>query len=213
MEFSTLWLFIITAIFLIVVPGPSVFYIIARSIDQGKNAGLTSVIGVACGTTIHIIGAGIGISALLMTSAFAFNIVKYLGAAYLIYLGLKTLFFSKDSTSSIPKIKQINLRKVFYQSVIVETLNPKVALFFLALFPQFIVPSAGSIPLQILTLGSIFIIIGIISDGLYALLAASISNWITGSPLRTRIQNRLTGGVYISLGIVAALANPSEATK
>jgi len=124
MELSTLWLFIITAIFLIVVPGPSVFYIIARSIDQGKNAGLTSVIGVACGTTIHIIGAGIGISALLMTSAFAFNIVKYLGAAYLIYLGLKTLFFSKDSTSSIPKIKQINLRKVFYQSVIVETLNP-----------------------------------------------------------------------------------------
>lgn len=95
MEFSTLWLFSITAILLITVPGPSVFYIVERSIDQGKNAGLTSVIGVACGTIIHIIGVGIGISALLMTSALAFNIVKFLGAAYLIYLGLRTLFFQK----------------------------------------------------------------------------------------------------------------------
>lgn len=211
MDFSTLWLFIVAAVVLIAVPGPSVFYIIARSIDQGRNAGLVSVIGVASGTIIHILAAAVGISALLMTSAFAFNIVKFLGAAYLIYLGCKTLFFSNDSTAStIPKIKQKRLTKVFYQSIIVETLNPKVALFFLALFPQFIVPSAGSIPLQFLALGGIFITIGLISDGMYVLLAAGIRNWVIGSPLRTRIQNRLTGGTYIALGVAATFASPAQ---
>ncbi len=212
MELSILSLFIVSSIFLITVPGPSVFYVIARSIDQGKNVGFVSVLGVATGSMIHILAAAFGISALLMASSFAFNLVKYLGAAYLIYLGLKTLFFSKgkEEVSSTTKVEHKGLKKVFYESIIVEALNPKVALFFLALFPQFIVPSAGAVPMQFLLLGSIFITIGILSDGIYVLLASGIRSWIVGSSLRIKIQEWLTGGTYIVLGIAATFANASQ---
>ena len=211
MDLSNLWLFVIAAAVLIVVPGPSVFYIIARSIDQGRTAGLASVLGVATGASIHVIAAAIGISALIMTSSLAFNIVKFLGAAYLIYLGCKTLFLSKEAgLSAIPKIEQKRLTKVFNQSVIVEALNPKTSLFFLAFLPQFISLTTGSVTLQFLFLGVIFIIIGLISDSIYVCLASSIRNWIVRSQSRIKVQNRLTGGTYIALGLITALANPEK---
>ncbi|USG67858.1 LysE family translocator [Brevibacillus ruminantium] len=211
MEFSTIWLFVVAAATLLIIPGPAVFYIMARSIDQGKKAGLVSVLGVSLGGSVHVLAGAIGVSAILMTSATAFNIVKYLGAAYLIYLGCKTLFSTSDGTTSeIPKAPRKKLVKIFYESALVEIMNPKTALFFLAFFPQFISPSAGSVTVQFLLLGTIFIILAFMSDGLYAVLAASIRKRITGSKARPKLLNRITGYFYIALGIFSAFASPSK---
>ncbi|WP_274366059.1 LysE family translocator [Paenibacillus thermotolerans] len=211
MEFSTIWLFIIAAATLLIMPGPAVFYIMARSIDQGKKAGLVSVVGVVLGGSVHVIAGAVGVSAILMTSATAFHIVKYLGAAYLIYLGCKTLFSASDRTASeIPKAPRKKLVKTFYQSVLVEVMNPKTALFFLAFFPQFISPSAGSVTLQFLLLGTIYIILAFINDGLYAVLAASIRKRLLGSKASSKLQNRIAGYFYIVLGVFSAFASPSK---
>ncbi|MBY0085735.1 LysE family translocator [Brevibacillus brevis] len=211
MEFSTIWLFVIAASTLLIIPGPAVFYIMARSIDQGKKAGLVSVLGVSLGGSVHVLAGAIGVSAILMTSATAFHIVKYLGAAYLIYLGCKTLLSKADSTASdIPKAPRKKLRKIFYESALVEVMNPKTALFFLAFFPQFISPTAGSVTAQFLLLGTIFIILAFVSDGLYAFLAASMRKRIVGSRASSKVMNRITGYLYIALGIFSAFASPSK---
>lgn len=184
------------------------FYIMARSIDQGKKAGLVSVLGVSLGGSVHVLAGAIGVSAILMTSATAFSIVKYLGAAYLIYLGCRTLFSRSDQTASdVPQAPRKKLAKIFYESALVEVMNPKTALFFLAFFPQFISPSGGSVPLQFLLLGAIFIILAFISDGLYAILAASIRKRMKVS---SKLQNRITGYLYIVLGVFSAFASPSK---
>ncbi|UIO44008.1 LysE family translocator [Brevibacillus brevis] len=211
MEFSTIWLFVVAASTLLIIPGPAVLYIMARSIDQGKKAGLVSVLGVSLGGSVHVLAGAIGVSAILMTSATAFHIVKYLGAAYLIYLGCRTLFSKSDSTASeIPKAPRKKLRKIFYESALVEVMNPKTALFFLAFFPQFIAPTAGSVTVQFLLLGTIFIILAFISDGLYAVLAASMRKRIVGSTTSSKVMNRVTGYFYIALGIFSAFASPSK---
>lgn len=211
MEFSTIWLFVIAAATLLIIPGPAVFYIMARSIDQGKKAGLVSVLGVSLGGSVHVLAGAIGVSAILMTSATAFHIVKYLGAAYLIYLGCKTLFSKADKTASdIPKAPRKKLRKIFYESALVEVMNPKTALFFLAFFPQFISPTAGSVTVQFLLLGTIFIILAFVSDGLYAVLAASMRKRIVSSTASSKVVNRITGYFYIALGIFSAFASPSK---
>ncbi|MFA4133966.1 MULTISPECIES: LysE family translocator [unclassified Brevibacillus] len=211
MEFSTIWLFVVAASTLLLIPGPAVLYIMARSIDQGKKAGLVSVLGVSLGGSVHVLAGAIGVSAILMTSATAFHIVKYLGAAYLIYLGCKALFSKSDSTASeTPKAPRKKLRKIFYESALVEIMNPKTALFFLAFFPQFISPTAGSVTVQFLLLGTIFIILAFISDGLYAVLAASMRKRIVGSTASSKVMNRITGYFYIALGIFSAFASPSK---
>lgn len=211
MEFSTIWLFVVAAAALLIIPGPAVFYIMARSIDQGKKAGLISVLGVSLGGAIHVLAGAIGVSAILMTSATAFTIVKYLGAAYLIYLGCKSLFSKAESTTSeIPKAPRKKLVKIFYESALVEIMNPKTALFFLAFFPQFISPSAGSVTVQFLLLGTIFIILALLSDGLYAALAASLRKRIVGSNVSSKVMNRITGYLYIALGVFSAFASPSK---
>ncbi|MFS0669296.1 LysE family translocator [Peribacillus frigoritolerans] len=211
MDFSNIWLFVIAAATLLIIPGPAVLYIMARSIDQGKKAGIVSVLGVSLGGSVHVLAGAVGVSAILMTSATAFNIVKYLGAAYLIYLGCRTLFSTSDrTTSEIPKAPSKKLVKIFYESALVEVMNPKTALFFLAFFPQFISPSAVSVTIQFLLLGTIFIILAFISDGLYAVLAASIRKRILGRELNSSLQNRITGYLYIVLGVFSVFASPSK---
>ncbi|WP_432199503.1 LysE family translocator [Anoxybacillus gonensis] len=208
---STIWLFVISATVLLIMPGPAVFYIMARSIDQGKEAGLVSVLGVSLGGAVHVLAGAVGVSAILMTSATAFTIVKYLGAVYLVYLGCKTLFStSHENHVASSKTNHKKLWKIFYESVIVEVMNPKTALFFLAFFPQFITPSAGSVPAQFLLLGTIFIILAFINDSLYAILAASIRKWIVGKKGHAKVVNKVTGYLYIVLGIFSTFASPSN---
>ena len=206
---STLSIFIAAALILLITPGPAVFYIVARSIDQGRLAGIVSTLGIGAGTLFHIAAAAFGVSALLLTSAMAFNIVKYLGAAYLIYLGLREIL-AREKTQQPIQIRPQGLRRIFYEGVLVNLLNPKTALFFFAFLPQFVDPAGDSAATQILMLGSIFIALGILSDGFYALLAGSIGNWLKGNIRYLSARRFFSGGVYIALGIATALSGSGK---
>jgi threonine/homoserine/homoserine lactone efflux protein len=161
---STIAVFMVaTAVFLII-PGPAVLYIVARGIDQGRRAALVSALGIHVGTLGHVAAATLGISALLVSSATAFSVVKYAGAAYLCYLGLRTLFAPGEiHTPTAPT--PASLRRVFTQGVVVNLLNPKTALFFLAFIPQFVHPGRGSVAGQTLLYGCLLVAMGIVSDG------------------------------------------------
>jgi threonine/homoserine/homoserine lactone efflux protein len=204
LNWSTLYLFITAVLLLVFMPGPNTLYIIARSIQQGRKAGIVSCLGVQSGTLFHIAAAALGLSALLVSSALAFNIVKYAGAAYLIYLGVKTLL-TRDKTEADPEIQQATLSRIFYQGMVVNVLNPKTALFFFAFLPQFIDATRGAVALQIIVLGTILTILGAFSDITYALVAGSVSNWLRGNEKFVRRQRYFAGAVYIGLGAATAL--------
>jgi len=204
-SWSSLSLFIAAASLLVFMPGPNTLYIVARSIQQGRWAGIVSSLGVQVGTMIHIAAAALGLSALLLSSALAFNVVKYAGAAYLIYLGLRTLL-TKGSIEPAQQIQKADLRHVFYQGVVVNLLNPKTALFFFAFLPQFVDASRGMIAMQIILLGTILMFLGIMSDLSYAIAAGSIGNWLRGDLKFLRAQRYFAGSVYIGLGAATALS-------
>ena len=205
-DWTNLTLFFVVAAVLLLTPGPAVLYIVARSIDGGRMAGIVSVLGISVGTLFHIFAAALGLSFILASSAFAFTIVKYMGAAYLIFLGLKNIL-SREKIETITNVNRKRLRTVFYEGVLVNLLNPKTALFFLAFLPQFVDPSKGLASIQIISLGILFLIMAIISDGLYALLAGTIGNWLNKSSHFQRNQKIITGGIYISLGILAVFSD------
>lgn len=202
---TSLFTFMLATIVLLVIPGPAVLYIVARSINQGRLAGIVSVLGIQVGVLFHIFGAALGISVILVTSALAFSIIKYMGAAYLIYLGVRTLF-SKESALDADEPTTQPLGKIFRQGIIVNMLNPKSALFFFAFLPQFIDTAAGSPTLQILFFGLIFIGLAILSDGLYALLAGTLGNHLRQNRTFLRGQKYFSGSVYIGLGMLTAVA-------
>lgn len=208
-DLSTLTVFVIAASVLLITPGPAVLYIVARSIDQGRMAGIVSVLGIAVGTLFHIAAAAFGISALLMSSAVAFNLVKYAGAAYLIYLGLRKLIAREELQPQELK-KNKKLSSIFYEGIVVNLLNPKTALFFFAFLPQFVDVHRGSVTAQILFLGLVFIIMGITSDGLYAVLSGSLGHWLRGNLRFLTAQRYIAGSVYIGLGVTTALSGVSK---
>ncbi|MGD8342620.1 MAG: LysE family translocator [Desulfobacterales bacterium] len=208
-DLTHLPLFILASAVLLLTPGPAVLYIIARSVDQGRRAGLVSVCAIELGNFMHVIAATLGLSALLLSSALAFSIVKYLGAAYLIYLGLHKLF-TREAIEATDNSRPKSLRRTFSQGVVVATLNPKTALFFVAFLPQFVDPSQGTIAGQMLVLGCIFVMLAVISDSMYALLAGTIGQWIKGSGAVMRAERYIVGSVYIGLGVAAALADTRQ---
>ncbi len=205
---ANLSLFIGAALILIITPGPAVLYIVARSIDQGRRAGLASVLGVEIGNSVHVLAAAFGLSAILLSSALAFDVVKYLGAAYLIYLGIKTLR-TPVIVDANAVIEPKPLRQIFGQGVVVAILNPKTALFFFAFLPQF-VDTSRPVVTQILFLGTVMVVIATISDSLYALLAGTIGGWLRRSRAFLKIQRAVAGGTYIVLGISAAFAGNNK---
>lgn len=212
MELSTISLFVVASATLLIAPGPSVFYIMGRSIGQGTKAGFVSVLGVTLGGAVHVVFGAVGISTILITSTIAFTFIKYLGVVYLIYLGCKTLFFASSYDNESPKtnVKDKSLKQVFYESVLVELTNPKTALFFLAFFPQFISPSAGSVAVQFLLLGAIFVVLALLNDSLYALLATGIRKSLAVRKKNIKVMNQAVGICYILLGLLSAFANPSK---
>lgn len=206
---SSLTVFILAALALLLVPGPAVLYIVARSVDQGRTAGLVSVIGVGLGSMVHVVAAALGLSAILVQSAGAFRTVKYLGAVYLIYLGILRLLGRGDA------IVQANgsnrtLRRIFFQGIWVNILNPKTALFFFAFLPQFVNVAAGSVGLQILFLGTLLVAMGIVTDGAYAVAAGSLGEWLKKRPRVVTAQRWFAGGVFISLGLATALSGGKD---
>lgn len=206
---SKLPLFIAAAGVLIVIPGPSVFYIITRSVDRGRLAGIVSTLGVSAGGLLHIAAAAVGLSAVLASSALAFNTIKYLGAAYLVYLGLRRLLV-REETAPLEADRPQGLGRIFYEGMLVNLLNPKTALFFLAFLPQFVSPAAGPVSVQIMVLGAIFLGMGVVSDGMYALLAGGAGKWFHSSDRLLPVRRCLTGGVYIALGVATAFSGRSK---
>jgi threonine/homoserine/homoserine lactone efflux protein len=198
-----LTLFILASLVILVIPGPAVLYIITRSISQGRAAGIASVVGVNLAAFTYTIAAAFGLTAILMTSLVAFNIVKYAGAAYLIYLGIKQIL-SKPQLESA-EVQQASLLRIFGQGYMVNLLNPKMAFFTFAFLPQFVDPSHGSTVVQILLLGGLFALMAMLSDGSYAILASWLRPWLQRNTQFLRRQKYLTGSVYIGLGITAAL--------
>jgi threonine/homoserine/homoserine lactone efflux protein len=202
---STYALFLAAALTLLVIPGPAIIYIVTRSIDQGRRAGLVSVLGIAAGSLFHIIAATLGLSALLASSAVAFNSVRYLGAAYLIFLGVRKFLGTEELEPSAPA-QAMSLRRVFFQGVLVNTFNPKTALFFFAFLPQFVDPARGPVALQILFFGLSFTALGICSDGAWALLAGTVGNGLKRHRGFLRSQRYVAGGIYLGLGLATTFA-------
>jgi threonine/homoserine/homoserine lactone efflux protein len=207
-EVSVLGVFVVAALVLLLTPGPAVLYIVARSVEQGRLAGLVSALGVHVGTLVHVAAAALGLSALLVSSALAFNIVKYLGALYLIYLGVRKLA-GWDQAAQGRALAPHSLRRLFTQGIVVNVLNPKTALFFLAFLPQFVDVSRGAVGAQILVLGLIFVALGVISDGLYAVAAGTAGAWLREGRL-LRAERYVSGSVFVGLGVTAALAGDGQ---
>jgi len=201
---STLGLFAVTALALLVVPGPAVLYIVTRSIDQGRRAGLASVLGIHTGSIVHVAAATAGLSAVLVTSASAFTAVKLIGAAYLVVIGLRRLFGRADDEDRKPT--RASLRRIYGEGVIVNVLNPKTALFFFAFLPQFVDPNRGSVAGQTALLGVCFIALGMVSDSTYALAAGTLGATLRDRPAFARRRQRWSGGIYVGLGLTAAVA-------
>jgi threonine/homoserine/homoserine lactone efflux protein len=199
---STLLLFVGASLALLAIPGPAVIYVVTRSIEHGRTAGMVSMLGVETGTFAYALAAAAGLSGLIAASVTAFTVVKYAGAAYLLYLGVRKLL-ERDQ----PQDASLTGRsRLFLKGTLVQLLNPKIAIFFVAFLPQFVDSARGPVAAQILVLGTIFTVLAVLSDGAYVLLAGAVSGWLrTGRRARSRLA-KLSGGVYIGLGLTAALS-------
>jgi len=202
---TTFLLFAGASLAFLVIPGPSVLYIVTRSLAQGRRAGVTSMLGVQAGGLVHVVAAAFGVSALLASSATAFTIVKYAGAAYLVLLGLRNLLSRGEPDVDEEPRGPASGNRLFWQGAVVNILNPKTALFFLAFLPQFVDPSASVAP-QMLVLGTLLIGLGVVSDGTYALVAAGAGRKLRETAAARRRLDRISGGVFVALGLTAAFA-------
>jgi threonine/homoserine/homoserine lactone efflux protein len=208
---STYALFIATALALLAIPGPAVLYVVSRSIDQGRRAGLASVLGITSGTIVHVTLATVGLSSLVLASKVAFDAVRYVGAVYLVYLGVRRLLtrqVDEDPAGRVPR----TTRDLYTQGLIVNLLNPKTIVFIFAFIPQFVDVNAGHVSLQILLLGLTFAGLGLASDSLYAVAAGTVADRLRGTPLIARVERWFGGIVLIGLGVAAALVAPHRSS-
>jgi threonine/homoserine/homoserine lactone efflux protein len=208
-DFSKLYFFVAASLALLLVPGPAVLYITARSANQGRVAGLVSVLAIETANFLQSVAAALGLSAILLSSALAFDVVKYLGAAYLVYLGIRKLF-STDTQTENEEVHSESLSRIYWQGFFVNILNPKTALFFFAFLPQFVDPALGHVTRQTLILGIIFVGLAIITDSLYALVASSLAGQFRRDKNFQRGQRYFAGLVYIGLGITTALTGSKK---
>ena len=183
-------------------------YIVARSVEQGRSAGLVSVVGVHLGSLVHVTAAAVGLSSLVVSSAVAFSIVKYAGAAYLVYLGVRALV-SRGEPGEIV-VRAAPLGTLLRQGAVVNILNPKTALFFLAFLPQFVDPDAGYAALQLVFFGLVFVALGLVTDSLYALAAGTAGNLVRSSRVFLGFRRWVSGSVFIGLGLATALSGSRQ---
>lgn len=210
-DLSRLTVFCAACIAIAAVPGPAVLYIVTRSVEHGRRAGLASAGGAAIGAMLQAVAAAAGLASLLIASSTAFNAVKFTGAAYLIFMGIRRLLTREvaelDAATRTP---DLSLRRVFAQGVVVNVLNPKVTLFLLAFLPQFVDPTRGSESLQIALLGAIFVAIGLASDTTYAVVAGTAADWLRKRQRFARMQRYVAGTVFVGLGVTAALTGSAR---
>ena len=199
--------FIAAALVILLIPGPAVLYLVARSLAQGRRAGFVSVLGLSTGALVHVVAATVGLSAILVASAAAFTVVKMLGAAYLVYLGVRALLAARASSSEhpVPEPPRSSSR-IFADGVVVSVFNPKIGVFFLAFLPQFVDPAGGPVAQQVLFLGLLYVGLALITDGMYVLIASSLRGWLGGNAMRGPLPQYATGAIYIGLGLSTALS-------
>jgi threonine/homoserine/homoserine lactone efflux protein len=207
-EASALALFSLAAIALAIVPGPAVAYIVTQSVDKGRRAGVVSALGIATGGLVHVAAATVGLSALIASSATAFTVVKLVGAAYLIAVGIRRILTRDEAEAEITAQETTRLRRLYGQGVVVNVLNPKTALFFVAFLPQFVDRDRSVVP-QIAILGLLFAAIALLSDLTYAVLADALAGRVRRSGRAARVRRFATGGIFVALGITAAAAHRS----
>ena len=200
-------LFLTASLALIVAPGPDIILVLTRGVAQGRGAALVSAAGASLGLVVHSVFAAVGLSALLAQSAVAFSAVKYVGAAYLIYLGIKALS-SRESFAVSSEAAPVRIKSVFVQGVASNVLNPKVALFFLAFLPQFADPAEGDTALQLLALGLTFALLTWMIFSVLGYFSGGLGNWLESRPDYTNVLRWLTGGVLVGLGLRLAFSDP-----
>jgi len=202
-EFATLASFVAIVLGLFLIPGPAVLLVLSRTVEGGRKVGVATGLGIATGDFIHTLFAAVGLSALLMTSALAFNVVKYVGAAYLIYLGVRA-FLAKPSDPTLPKTKAVAPARAFLEAIPAEVLNPKTALFFLAFMPQFVHPEHGSAFAQFMVLGLIFVALSSVYTTLLALAIKPLGRVLKRVSGLARWQGKIIGVIFVSLGLKVA---------
>lgn len=207
---QNLLLFTGAALVLLLIPGPAVLYVVARSVAQGRKAGIVSVLGIHTATLIHIAAAALGLSVLVLSSALAFNIVKYAGAAYLIWLGFRKLFGPAEAVGLNGELTRYSHARLFRDGFLVNLLNPKTALFFLAFLPQFVDVSRGHVAMQITILGLMLATLGVCTDSAFALLAGTVGEWLKRSRGYVKFERYGSGALFIGLGVTAALSGTKK---
>lgn len=199
---ATLASFALTATALILLPGPAMLFLVSRGIGQGRHLAIASTLGIEVATATMVLLTAFGLSAVISSSALAFGIVKYAGAAYLVFLGIRE--FRSRGHFSIHERSVPGARRAFLDAYVVGISNPKTAVFFLAFFPQFVHPAAGPVWSQVLVLGAVFVVIGLVFDSVYALSAGSVGNWLKRHPEALRRQKYVSGGIFLAMGGAAA---------
>lgn len=199
-EHSTLITYLAVLFGFVLIPGPAVLLTLARASSSGTRVGIATGLGIAAGDIIHTAFAVVGVSAIILTSAFLFSVIKYLGAAYLIYLGLRAIF-DKQHLNADQSVVGITAGLAFRQALLTEVLNPKSALFFLAFLPQFVNPATGSVALQLSILGALFVMMGMLATTGVALAAGSVGKFLRKNPAVMRWQGKVVGGIYCALGV------------
>ncbi|MFL5333333.1 MAG: LysE family translocator [Geminicoccaceae bacterium] len=203
---ANLGLFVGAALALLLIPGPAVLYIVGRSVEQGRRAGLVSMAGIHAATLVHVAAAALGLSAILASSALAFGAVKYAGAAYLIWLGIRKIFGRSEATEVAGAIRDRDHARLLRDGFIVYLLNRKTAIFFLAFLPQFVEPGRGHVAMQVAVLGLLFTALGSVTDGCYALAAGTAGNWLQRSRGYLACERYVSGVLLVGLGLTAAFA-------
>jgi threonine/homoserine/homoserine lactone efflux protein len=203
-DLSTLMAYVAVVLGFVFIPGPATLLTVARATSSGTRVGIATGAGVAAGDVFHTVMAMVGISAIIATSATLFSIVKYIGAAYLIYLGVRAIIERTPADPSAGALA-ISAGKAFRQAVLTEVLNPKTALFFLAFLPQFVRPENGSVMLQLMMLGVIFVLLGLFSTVVFAVSAGRLGTFLRRNPSVVKWQGKVVGGIYCALGVRLAL--------
>lgn len=203
-DLTTLIAYIAIVLGFVFIPGPATLLTVARATSSGTRVGIATGAGIAAGDVIHTFMAIVGISAIIATSALLFSIIKYVGAAYLVYLGIRAML-ERAPSAVAPQTLPISARSAFRQAVLAEVLNPKTALFFLAFLPQFVRPENGSVMLQLTILGAVFVLLGLMSTLIFAIGAGGLGNFLRRNPTVLKWQGKAVGGIYCALGIRLAL--------
>jgi threonine/homoserine/homoserine lactone efflux protein len=203
-DIQTLATYTIIVLGFVFIPGPATLLTVARATTSGTKVGIATGVGVAAGDVIHTFMAIVGISAIIAASAVLFTVIKYIGAAYLVYLGIRAIV-AKAPAGPVSRPVLISAGAAFRQAILTEVLNPKTALFFLAFLPQFVRPEHGSVALQLMILGIVFVLLGLLSTVVFAVSAGRLGAFLRRNPAVSKWQNKAVGAIYCALGVRLAL--------